>query len=58
VFSVNSNNSSHCSFDKWDLPLKTKGIEQPESIEKERSKRQQWSQNNLNLSLTGDPLVH
>jgi hypothetical protein len=42
-------------FDKWGLPIKKKGIEQPESMEQERLNQQLWSQNTLNLHFTGDP---
>jgi hypothetical protein len=36
------------------LLIKRQGKEQPASIEQERLKRQQWSQDTLNLYLTGD----
>jgi hypothetical protein len=42
-------------FDKWGLPIKKKGIEQPESIEQECLKPQHWSQNTLNLYFPVDP---
>jgi hypothetical protein len=55
LLTVNPDNEAFFLFDKWGLPIKKQGIEQPESIEQERLKQQQWSQNTLNLHLTGDP---
>ena len=55
LFSINPNDEAHFLFDKWGLPIKKKGIEQPTTVEAERTKRQQWCQQELNLFLSGDP---
>jgi hypothetical protein len=55
LFTINPNNTTVFLIDKWGLPIEKQGIEQPESIKLECSKRQQWSHYTLNLYLTGDP---
>jgi hypothetical protein len=57
LFVINPNSQAHFQFDKWGLPIKREGIEQPASVESERMKRKQWSQETLNRFLCGDPFI-
>jgi hypothetical protein len=50
-FIINPNSQAHCQFDKWGLPIKREGIEQPTSVQSERLKGKQPSQQPINRFL-------
>ena len=53
---IKLNDPTPLCFDKWGLPLKRMGVPQPASFESERSRKQEWSQQDLNIFLTGNSL--